>query len=55
MLFFPIPETVYRGRGGAFTANDPMYNHSYYVNRSLLALCSAALEIWVLQQMAFDK
>lgn len=38
MLFFPIPETVYRGRGGgSFAANDPTYDHGSYVNRLVLA------------------
>ena len=41
--------------GGCFRSNDPMYNHSYYVNHSVLVVCSAAVEFWVLQQMAFDK
>lgn len=41
--------------GGSFAANDPVYDHGYYVNHLVLAVCSAAVEFWVLQQLAFDK
>lgn len=50
-----LKQFIEEGGGVLCAANHPVSDEGHYVNRLVLAVCSAAVEIRVLQGPAFDK